>query len=315
MTYGAIRRLTPEFVPEDRVVLPERGNAVWAVLKYPEHTRPYGDVIKEAHTTGKIEGHSRIAISFLNLAYRLGHTTHRLRQRQEQWKQAKPLSSELMDNAMNAFITTWFTFGHNWETEQYKKFNLVHALSLAAFVDFVDETDFRRMPKKEGFMEDPAAVHDAATEEVALELIRHKIITENHENLTMLGRGREVTYTNAEGKLAYARVPDHNWDWASVAVRGKKRQFFSLDRWPLDMQTAETKQKIQNDEDLDPKMTWDPYTEDPIPEKYYRRKMVGINENEGVSFRPGPAQYLIGDTPMQRKMVQQYMDSLVAEGE
>lgn len=197
----------------------------------------------------------------------------------------------------------------------------MYGLSLAQFVEDVDLPTWESViPRILGTVSNPVEAmtkeeEDAALEAAALGIIRHKIIKESNENLTMLGRGRILDYKKSDGTNQIVWARDHNWDWASVAVRGKAKQFFSLDRWPLELLSEETRGRIERDEFVDPNMVLDPVAEDPIPQKYFRAKLRRIGgEEERVRHRPGPAIYPIGDTPLQRKMVRDMLVDRVSRG-
>lgn len=150
-----------------------------------------------------------------------------------------------------------------------------------------------------------------------LAIIRTKIIDEVSANETMLAPGREHRYFDGDGNPQTILVRDHNWDWASLVVRGqpKRRQFWSLNRWPLDAGYLSEKAElaIKNDENLDPAMTYDPASLDPTDKRYMRPKLRPYRE-EKVVFRPGPAIYPVGDTRLQREALQESIMEMVEAG-
>lgn len=157
----------------------------------------------------------------------------------------------------------------------------------------------------------------------ALLTLRSKIITELADNDPMLAPGREHKYIDKNGNEQTALIRDHNWDWASPAVTGRVRRFWSIDRWPLgtgllsdDMERA----IALYDAHADAAQTYDPTlldrTTDP---KYLRPKLRPYGgegeDGEKVVFRPGPAIYPAGDTRLQREAVEEYMLEMVHRGE
>lgn len=255
--------------------------------------------------------------SFLTLGLRLGLTISGLRRAQKDWQEAKPLGLDSLRDALQTFDRV-----HRNVKEEYSlqldSSSSELGLSLARFVKNTDpaawEEHVRAVPETLPSEHRTPDTEDAATEAAALRIIRHKIIQENHENVSMLCRGRGVSFKKPDGSNGSAWTYDHNWDWASVEVRGKAKQFFSLDRWPLELQSEETRGRIRRDEFVELDTIADPAAEDPIPKEYFRAKLRRYDNRERSRHRPGLAIYPIGDTPLQRRMVRGMLAERVARG-
>ena len=151
-----------------------------------------------------------------------------------------------------------------------------------------------------------------------LDIIRTNIIDELSANKTMLAPGRSHNYSDGDGNPQTVLVRDHNWDWASLAARGqvKRRQFWFLDRWPLDTGylSERAERAVKDDKDLDPAMAYDPAAMDPIDKRYMRPKLQPYGQ-EKVEFRSGPPVFALGDTRLQRDALESRVTEMVGTGE
>ncbi|KAK2597082.1 hypothetical protein N8I77_012952 [Diaporthe amygdali] len=137
------------------------------------------------------------------------------------------------------------------------------------------------------------------TQDEALQIIRDHIIKEAVQNDSMLWPGRNANdFTNN----ADEKVRPPIWSWARTAVRGNVKRFFSINRWPLQLQTAARQRILTEDADINVDFIWKPELEDPTPAKYYRPKARPYVD-EKVRFKPGHTNFLIGDTPHQKQVV------------
>ncbi|OIW25980.1 hypothetical protein CONLIGDRAFT_514286 [Coniochaeta ligniaria NRRL 30616] len=295
--YGRVARSIRDIEPLDRIKMADRQRLV-----YPGDIRSFHQL-----PTDTADDRQLYRNFFYSLGLRLGVTIFRLRKSREEWRKVKPLSTNILWDALHTFSNAY-----QMNKEEYCRSQSLasYGLSLAQFVEDVDLPTWESViPRILGTVSNPVEAmtkeqEEAALEAAALGIIRHKIIKESNENLTMLGRGRILDYKKSDGTNQIVWARDHNWDWASVGVRGKAKQFFSLDRWPLELLSEGTRGRIERDEFVDPNMVLDPVAEDPIPQKYFRAKLRRFGgEEERVRHRPGPAIYPIGDTPLQRKMV------------
>lgn len=256
-------------------------------------------------------------IFFLTLGLRLGVTIFRLRKAKER-QYGTPLGTKPLRDALHTFDRVYRDVkeehGLQWDNSLSEP-----GLSLARFVKNIDPAvwgeHIRNVPPATPSGHLTVDTEDTAMEEAALRIIRQRIVQESNENLSMLGRGREVRLRLPDGSNGSAWARDHNWDWASVEVRGKAKRFFSLDRWPLELQSEETRAKIQRDEFIDPNMVAaDLAVEDPIPRRYFRPTFRRYGEDKRFRDPPGPTTYPIGDTPLQRRRVRGMLADRLAGG-
>lgn len=166
----------------------------------------------------------------------------------------------------------------------------------------------------------------------------------------MLAPGRAQHYFDASGTPQTVLVRDHNWDWAAVprvgeslaggdgsssssnggGIRGRgkgkkgkketRRQFWSINRWPVEdggagYLTAEAQRAVRGDAFADPGVGYDPVAVDQTTEWRYLRPKLKPYRQEKVVFRQGPAVYPVGDTRLQREVVQERMLMLAERGE
>ncbi|KAB5584756.1 hypothetical protein GE09DRAFT_1232833 [Coniochaeta sp. 2T2.1] len=253
---------------------------------------------------------------FRQLGKRLGLTLHRILQRKHGWHKAHPLPTLQLQKALYTYREAYKTIrdktDEEWKAQRQNK----PPLTLAGFVEGFDPEGWagllpsvlKRVPDE---MMRTKENEDEAREEAAMELIRRRILLEAHENKSLLGRGRQAIYTKADGSKETVWTRDFNWDWAAEEARGKKRRFFSLDRWPLKLQSEKTQERIRRDEDVDRDMISDPLTEDPVPREYYFREKLRPYEEERVERIRGPAEYLLGDTRLQRRKVEREMREMI----
>ncbi|KAI7774382.1 hypothetical protein LA080_008833 [Diaporthe eres] len=137
------------------------------------------------------------------------------------------------------------------------------------------------------------------TAEASLQLIRDNIIKEAVKKDSMLWPARSANdYLDPHDEKVRPKV----WGWARPEVRGKVKRFFSVNRWPLKLQTERRQDIITRDKDVDTDLIWKPELEDPTPSKYYRPKARPYID-EKVQFRAGHRNFRIGDTPHQKQVV------------
>lgn len=151
---------------------------------------------------------------------------------------------------------------------------------------------------------------DTLTAEASLQLIRDNIINEAVKNDSVLWPARSANdYLDPLDEKVRPKV----WGWARPEVRGKSKRFFSVNRWPVQLQTQKRQGIITRDEDLDTDLLWKPALEDPTPSKYYRPKARPYVD-EKVQFRAGHRNFLIGDTPHQKQVVIDRMFAQMGRG-
>ena len=147
------------------------------------------------------------------------------------------------------------------------------------------------------------------TEGHCRKIVGRNIILEAYENRTMLWPSNLRAFKGKDGKevSSYRREPI--WTFGHPSVRKTAPRFWSLDRWPLELQSMETQKKIrasgptppaERDEERAKAGHADasgtaPYGEDEMCISYAELA------NQTRHFRPGPVLFRRGDTPRQKK--------------
>ncbi|KAK4105706.1 hypothetical protein N658DRAFT_463272 [Parathielavia hyrcaniae] len=158
----------------------------------------------------------------------------------------------------------------------------------------------------------------ASPEPTAQELasIRTKIIDELSANEPMLHPARAAHHhsiSSSSGTAALVR--DHNWDWAALPVRGQsaRRQYWSVDRWPLGTGhlSSSAERAVRQDEHLDRAVTYDAAAQDPTTDAKYLRPKLTPYQQEKTVYRRGPAVFALGDTRLQRERIERSMADMV----
>lgn len=232
----------------------------------------------------------RVEQYFLTLAYRWGYYMGKLTifngGLEQAWKAKAPRQADDMSNAIQAYkaefnrITQWDSDADN------------------PLVKLVKAT----LPDR--------ANDNALTADAALQLVRDHIIKEAMKKDSMLWPGRRANdYLDPLDEKVRSKV----WSWARPEVRGKVKRFFSMNRWPVQLQTERRQGIITRDEALDEDLLWKPELEDPTPSKYYRPKARPYID-ERVEFRSGHRNFLIGDTPRQKQFVIDRMFAQMGRG-
>lgn len=157
----------------------------------------------------------------------------------------------------------------------------------------------------------PAKASDAnLTADESLRIIRDHIIKEAVRKDSTLWPARNANdYRNALDEKVRPPV----WGWARTEVRGQVKRFFSVNRWPLQLQTQARQRMMTDDADINVDFIWKPELEDPTPAKYYR-PMARPYVDEKVRFRPGHRNFAIGDTPHQKHVVIDRMFAQMSRG-
>jgi hypothetical protein len=151
---------------------------------------------------------------------------------------------------------------------------------------------------------------NALNADASLQIVRDHVIKEAVKKDSMLWPARRANnYLDPLDE----KVRPKMWSWASPEVRDKAKTFFSVNRWPVQLQTERRKGIITNDEDMDEDLLWSPLLEDPTPSKYYRPKARPYVD-EKVEVRTGHRSFLIGDTPRQKQFVIDRMFAQMGRG-
>ncbi|KAK4444059.1 hypothetical protein QBC34DRAFT_335695 [Podospora aff. communis PSN243] len=145
--------------------------------------------------------------------------------------------------------------------------------------------------------------------------VRGKIIDEISANDTMLAPGREKEFMDPFGSTRQILVRDHNWEWASIAARGRTvPRFMDINRWPqgLGYLSSDEKQAFDQDNRLDPRNSYNPAALDPIDQRFRRPRLKRYGEDRDlVQFRAGRPIFPVGDTRHQQRVIEEYMTTMV----
>ena len=288
--YGVVKPPDAKYHPELRVIWPTDGT-IRQRPSYLGGVSPWKHVVKG--TKPDVSEGSAIWNFFMALAFRLGYTTYMLElERAERESGIGPMP------ALSLQESVW-----KWEEECAALEGDGKMPNLLALVKRIETSAGKPT--------------DRITEQQALLLVRGKIIDEVSANETMLAPSREYHYLNAADEPCVALVRDHSWDWAMESVRGKRcKQFWSLNRWPLDLGhlTDGDNAAVKTDADLDPAQTYDPTDLDPTAEAWKRPKLKKFNEKTNVKFRPGRPVFPVGDTKRQRRLIEGHLTEVGRRG-
>lgn len=290
--YGWVQRPVYRYFPEQLIIWQDRRrseidpetfpeDAIYAP-RFSEDLRPWGDVVRQDPSPRL---NPAVETWFHQLAFRWGRTMRNLETRESRvWlDDATLLPKAHMHDVLSRLDT------------EYQKLAIPQKLDLATVV--------RRT------MNRPETI--PITEVDALKTIRDGIIDECVRSDSMLWPGRAANYLDPSASAVKTR--ESIWDWAKPEIRGPVKQFFSLDRWPVEIQPEAIRRRIENDEDIDLQQVWNPITEDPTPWTYYRQKSRPY-QDEKVRYKDGHRKYLVGDTPRQREVIKNRLMARVATG-
>lgn len=295
--YGWVMRPIPTCHPEQLVrwtspeetwrLRPEQRNEDVVLAPRFDRLRNWHSVVRRGLQNSPLD--QRVEDYFLVLAYRWGIYMAKLTREggpEEQWKaQASRPSGELsraIGDYKNEFdrITQWNDAPNNPLVKLVK----------ATLNDKANDNNL--------------------TAEASLQLIRDNIIKEAVKKDSMLWPARSANnYLDPLDEKVRPKV----WGWAGPEVRGKVKKFFSVNRWPVQLQTERRQDTITRDKDIDTSLLWEPVIEDPTPSKYYRPKARPYID-EKVQFRAGHRNFLIGDTPHQKQVVIDRMFAQMGRG-
>ncbi|CAP59923.1 uncharacterized protein PODANS_1_2470 [Podospora anserina S mat+] len=325
--YGTVRRPAYDFYPEHRIVY-DAAEKKRDTL-FPRSIRPWADVCLEPYS-GKTKSPPRVLYAvdnfYRSLAYRLGFTIFHLQKKSAARKKShmsvrneQPVQYAWLHDAIKKFNAVYdetveeelrarpnppAPYGHTWRD--------IKAL--------VQDTEFgeggHTNPASHPIIPHRGYLKDNAS---AIQHLRNKIIQEVSANNTLLAPARAKTVINlSTGLPEVILTRGVSWKFGSLVARQEnfRRQFFSLNRWPLVLQSEKTQEKIKNDEwhadGVDPKQVFDHQAADPIHAFFSREKLRPYVEDP-VKYRAGPAVFPVGDTAWQRKRVEEHMTALVYE--
>lgn len=296
-TYGRVKRPVPKYFPENLIIWRPRDDDSADPDNFPEDMRPETPRFEDLHTWHDIVHqdppetlHREVRNFILCLAYRWGHGTRRLETQEEQWKTAQPLPLPMVN-------TTIGRLSNRFELHMGNGQDRAEARPVAD-----DMTILWRKTLNKGEEHPPEGT-------TAIKEIRKAVLHEIVRADNMLYPGRSTNYFQADAPKTREPI----WDWAKQEVRGNSKKFFSLNRWPVQLQSAETQQRITDDVDVDPDFLWNPIIEDPTPWTYYRPKARPYGADRD-RFRTGDRHFPIGDSARQREVVKNQVMAMVGSG-
>lgn len=296
-TYGRVQRPVLKYFPENLIIWRPQDNDSADPGNHPEDVRPDTPRFEDLRTWHDIVHQDppealdeNVRQYILCLAYRWGHGTRRLEAQEEHWKITAPVPLPLFDSELGR-LSNKFDLHMDSDGDQEGVRRVEDDMSLLWKV-----TLNRR---EEQPPQDTTAIKE----------IRRGVINEIVRADNMLYPGRSTNYLQADAPKTRESI----WDWAKPEVRGKSKKFFSLNRWPVQLQSAERQQRIKDDVDVDPDMLWNPIVEDPTPWTYYRPKAKPYGQDT-VKFKTGHRLFPIGDTVRQREVVKNQVMAMVGSG-
>ncbi|KAI6371331.1 hypothetical protein MCOR03_003684 [Pyricularia oryzae] len=225
---------------------------------------------------------------FMALSYRLGFTLLKLKQRNQVGKLTK--------QDMARSIADWIETKTKWDRVLEASPDV--AAAPTTLVQVLADMD-KDKPAPE-------------TEQEAAKLIRKRIIHEAEANLNNLYPTEFKTYLAKDGSHVTLPIRDEIWDWGAPEIRGRARQYFSLRRWPVHLQTAADQEVITRDRDLDPEVLWDPCAEDLTGPEWLLQKATPW-QFEPVKVKEGGSGYWFGDTKLQKEYIEGAVTNRFAE--
>ncbi|KAK2749022.1 hypothetical protein CKAH01_06519 [Colletotrichum kahawae] len=180
---------------------------------------------------------------------------------------------------------------------------------------------------------DPAKWAPGMTEPEAYEVVRRGVIDELSEGKSTLWPSRPRFSKKREGgrEVEVATLHrDRVWDWAAPEVAGRKGRFFSVNRWPVHLQSEKTQEKIRNSKEeaerarekereaVQERLARLEEESRPTEAELQQRefdRMLSVPYHEGddrTEFFPS-AEYWGGDTRLQRRAVEAHVRGLIAE--
>lgn len=300
--YGRVKRPVPDCHPEylidwqvplrDEDIDPDVISEDMVFAPRLRDLRPWDAIIHGGRAPITLD--ANVANYFHCLAYRWGRYMHKLENPntdfENGWRSRAALPIVNMQNVLDYVeqeykrLTDWNQRNNSWDNNP--------------LVTIVKRT----LPEKQ----DDASIDPGAS----IRIIRDQVINEAMRNDSILWPARNANDCNL---INDEKVRPPLWDWAKVEVRGPVKRFFDMNRWPLQLQTEEAQKKIKGDKELSVHQLWNPIVEDPVPWKFYRPKARPYAE-ERVKLRTGHRIYPIGDTPHQKRVVENQLYARLGAG-
>ncbi|KAK1961058.1 hypothetical protein LY78DRAFT_618407 [Colletotrichum sublineola] len=182
---------------------------------------------------------------------------------------------------------------------------------------------------KEGY---PGLWKEGMTEEQAIEIVRRGIIDELSAGDSTLWPSRP-RFSRVEGKDVMTLHRERVWAWARPETgAGPKKRFFSVNRWPVHLQSEKTQAAIRTslasekaerdreEEEVRAEMARAnararPTREELQKEEVARSLSVPYHEVNDAQkeFFPGHGEYWEGDTPLQKNVIKAHVQRVIQE--
>ncbi|KAK6215062.1 hypothetical protein QIS74_08081 [Colletotrichum tabaci] len=169
------------------------------------------------------------------------------------------------------------------------------------------------------------------TEEQAVEIVRRGIIDELSAGASTLWPSRP-RFSRVGGRDVMTLHRERVWEWARPAVVGPKKRFFSVNRWPVHLQSETTQTEIRTSairakaerKAEEAQITAEmarveararPTAEEVRKAQLARSLSVPFHEanDPRTQFFPGHTEYWEGDTPLQKKVLEAHVQRVIDE--
>ncbi|GKT41637.1 uncharacterized protein ColSpa_01818 [Colletotrichum spaethianum] len=179
---------------------------------------------------------------------------------------------------------------------------------------------------KEGY---PGRWKQGMTEEQAVEIVRRGMIDELSAGDSTLWPSRP-RFSRVDGKDVMTLHRERIWEWARPEVVGKRKQFFSMNRWPVHLQSEKTQTEIRmsiinekakkdmEKEKIAAEMAKVEARARPTKEEIQKAELARslsvpyheVNDPQ-TQFFPGHTEYWEGDTPLQKRVIEAHVQRVI----
>ncbi|EXF74563.1 hypothetical protein CFIO01_12286 [Colletotrichum fioriniae PJ7] len=181
---------------------------------------------------------------------------------------------------------------------------------------------------------EPGTWTEEMTEEEAREVVRKGIIDELSRGHGTLWPSRPRWFLRRQDDKRFMTLHrERIWDWASPGRCGKKkRQFFSVNRWPVHLQSRERQEEIRRSvtdegvrkqaeaDELRTKMARLAESVKPTADEIRQAQMAQmlsvpyhVGDDRRTEFFPGVTEYWGGDTESQRRDIERCVEAMINE--